>query len=115
TDDPFAVAVMRGGMPRDNDWAKRPDQPVLGVSTVDQVGSRLLFRGYGISSKSASIHAGLIGNDTLILLDEVHLAVPFAQTLSAFDKCFRHLGTGLPDRFGVVRMSATAGAINPQL
>ncbi len=34
-EDPFAVAVMRGGMPRDNDWARRPDQPVLGVSTVD--------------------------------------------------------------------------------
>ena len=25
--DPFAVAVLRGGMPRDNDWARRPDQP----------------------------------------------------------------------------------------
>lgn len=107
-DEPsLAVAVMRGGMPRDNDWARRPDQPILGVSTVDQIGSRLLFRGYGVSARSASIHAGLIGNDTLIVLDEVHLAVPFARTLDAVRKRFRTSHERLPDRFEVVTMSAT--------
>lgn len=110
-DDPFAVAVMRGGMPRDNDWAKRPDQPVLGVSTIDQVGSRLLFRGYGISPRSASIYAGLMGNDTLILLDEVHLAAAFAETLDSIQKHHRKQQVaGLPSRFKAVPMSATPGS-----
>jgi CRISPR-associated endonuclease/helicase Cas3 len=104
---PFAVSIMRGGMPRDDDWARAPEMPVLGLSTVDQIGSRMFFRGYGIPSRSASIHAGLLGNDTLILLDEVHLAEPFAQTLDAARRL--RSATSLPDRFAVVRMSATPG------
>jgi CRISPR-associated endonuclease/helicase Cas3 len=104
---PFAVAVMRGGMPLDNDWARRPDQPLLGVSTVDQLGSRLLFRGYGVGKRSVSIHAGLIGNDTLLLLDEVHLSIPFAQTVASLQHFARQAEPVLPQRFEVVHMSAT--------
>lgn len=112
-DAPFNVAVLRGGMPRDNDWARTPGQPVLGLSTVDQVGSRLLFRGYGVSPKSASVHAGLLGNDTLLLLDEVHLAEPFAQTVGAIRSRCRQSVEGMPHRFAVVRMSATPGKKEP--
>jgi CRISPR-associated endonuclease/helicase Cas3 len=109
---PFAVAVLRGGMPMDNDWARRPDQPVLGVSTVDQVGSRLLFRGYGISPRSSSIHAGLMGSDTLLLLDEVHLAEPFAETLDQLRQ-YQNATDGLPPPIQSVRMSATPRSAEP--
>ena len=103
----LAVAVLRGGMPRENDWARSPDLPVVGLSTVDQVGSRLLFRGYGVNPKSAPIHAGLLGNDTLILLDEVHLAKPFEETLSSIEMRYRRNSGPVPQRSAFVPMSAT--------
>lgn len=86
TERPLSVARLRGGILRDDGWARIPSQPAVITSTVDQAGSRLLFRGYGCSSQTASIFAGLIGNDSLILLDEAHCSVPFLETLQAVAK-----------------------------
>lgn len=103
---PLRVAVMRGGMPRDDGWARTPDQPTILASTVDQIGSRLLFRGYGVKPGMWPLHAGLLGNDTLILLDEVHLSRPFQQTLDGIRRYRRASET---NRFHVVALSATPG------
>ena len=101
---PLGVAALQGGVPIDNEWADRPDQPWVMVSTVDQFGSRLLFRGYGVGWRMRPVHAGLAGNDCLVILDEVHLSLPFAETLAQVFalKCGR-----IPRRFGIVEMSAT--------
>lgn len=85
---PLAVGRLRGGVLRDDRWARIPSQAAIITSTVDQLGSRLLFRGYGPSALAAPVFAGLVGNDSLILLDEAHCAVPFLQTLRAV-KMFR--------------------------
>lgn len=83
TGRPLAVARLRGGAWRDDGWARVPSQPAIICSTVDQVGSALLFRAYGHSDNTASIYAGLVAHDSLVLLDEAHCAVPFLQTLRA--------------------------------
>lgn len=86
SEEPLVVAKMRGGTIRDDRWVDNPAQPAIITSTVDQVGSRLLFRGYGPGKFSQSIHAGLIAYDSLILLDEAHCAVPFMQTVRAIQR-----------------------------
>ncbi len=78
---PVDVIELRGGIYRDNRWARTTTQPAIVCTTVDQLGSRLLFRGYGVSTNAAPIQAALIAYDSLIFLDEAHISYPFLQTL----------------------------------
>lgn len=104
----LGAVALRGGIPIDREWTERPDQPWVMVSTVDQFGSRLLFRGYGVTTGMRPIHAGLAGNDCLVILDEVHLSRPFAETLRQLgDPEVNPRSNRLPHRFQVVEMSAT--------
>jgi CRISPR-associated endonuclease/helicase Cas3 len=109
-EEPLGVFTLRGGMPKDDGWARTPDQPLVIASTVDQIGSRLLIQGYGVSQGMKPVHAGLIANDVLLLLDEVHLSEPFRQTLDQL-ACLRtrFSGSGLKTRFLHSFLSATPG------
>ena len=103
---PLDVYALRGGMYRETAWTRSPLQPTVIASTVDQVGSRLLFRGYGVSDSMKPIHAGLVGNDALILLDEAHCAKPFDQTIKAVEK-YRDWTEGEKPSFRFVSITAT--------
>jgi CRISPR-associated endonuclease/helicase Cas3 len=89
---------MRGGVDWSWNWLERPDRHAVVVGTVDQVGSRLFFRGYGVGQQIRPIDAALVGTDSLIVVDEAHLSGPFltsARDALAHDAP-EHRQTGQP-------------------
>jgi CRISPR-associated endonuclease/helicase Cas3 len=106
---PLHVVALRGGMYRDEHWTRSPNMPTVCLSTVDQIGSRLLFRGYGLNEYQWPIHAGLTGSDALLILDEAHLSNPFLETLQAIARYQTWTEQTIPitQPWGVVHMTAT--------
>ncbi len=87
------VVRLRGGMGAAEDaWMLNPGGLAVISTTLDQVGSRLLCRAYGSSRWTAPVHAGLVGNDALIVIDEAHLVEPFRQTLARIAR-YRRIAT----------------------
>ena len=80
-DRPLPISTLRGGFADNRDWLEDPSRPAIVVGTVDMVGSRLLFAGYGVSRRMRPYHAGFLGTDTLVVLDEAHLCPPFETLL----------------------------------
>ena len=77
------VTRMRGGTTWAASWLDRPDLPGVITGTVDQIGSRFLFRGYGVSDNRKPLDAALVGTDSLLLIDEAHLAEAMITTIRA--------------------------------
>jgi CRISPR-associated endonuclease/helicase Cas3 len=84
-DLPLAISTLRGQFVDNGDWRADPARPAIIVGTIDMVGSRLLFSGYGVSRKMRPYHAGLLGADALFVLDEAHLVPPFEKLLEAIE------------------------------
>lgn len=99
------VTRMRGGITWDAAWLDRPDVAGVVVGTVDQIGSRIFFRGYGVSDRRKPIDAALTGMDSLVLVDEAHLARAMIATLDAAQRR-DYAGVGIPSAT-VVQLTAT--------
>ncbi len=72
-DVPLAISALRGQFADNAEWRDDPARPAVIVGTVDMIGSRLLFSGYGCGFKSRPLHAGFLGQGTLLVHDEAHL------------------------------------------
>lgn len=107
------ISTLRGKFVDNRDWLEDPSRPAIVVGTVDMDGSRLLFEGYGVSRKMRPYHAGLLGADTLVLLDEAHLVPPFEALLAEITENAGRYGPqnekfgGLLPKFQLLPLSAT--------
>lgn len=104
---PLAVHRLRGGIRGASGWERNPRQPAIITTTVDQIGSSLLFNAYGKGRRTWPVYAGLAANDSIIILDEAHCAQPFLQTLRAVAQYRQWAETPQRAPFQVVIMSAT--------
>ena len=105
---PLDVVRMRGGVTWAWRWLRQPDQPAVVVGTVDQFGSRYLFRGYGVGSRLRPIDAALVGTDITTFVDEAHLSTALGHTV----RICTDLEAGAPDSpvrrpASIIAMSAT--------
>ena len=82
---PLEVVRLGGGVPTRR--PTEPSQPAVLLSTLRMYGSRLLFRGYGTFRSMRPIDAALTGTDSLVILDEAHLAPHLVRLLPALADC----------------------------
>lgn len=83
---PLAVSTLRGQFADNREWSADPSRPAVISGTVDMIGSRLLFSGYGVGFKGRPLHAGFLGQDSLIVHDEAHLEPAFQKLLVSIEK-----------------------------
>ncbi len=85
TDTPFAISTLRGQFADNAEWRDDPARPAIIVGTVDMIGSRLLFAGYGRGFKTRPLHAGFLGQDSILIHDEAHLEPAFQELLTTIE------------------------------
>lgn len=78
---PLQVVELRGQLYDDRKWSENPTVPSVIIGTVDMVGSRLFFCGYGLGRSVRPYQAALMGIDSWICIDEAHLVPAFVHTV----------------------------------
>jgi CRISPR-associated endonuclease/helicase Cas3 len=106
TTEPLAISTLRGQFADNAEWRLDPSRPAVIIGTVDMIGSRLLFSGYGTGFRSRSVHAGLLGQNALLVHDEAHLEPAFQSLLNAIVREQRRGGEARPLR--VIELTATS-------
>lgn len=102
----IALSTLRGQRADNREWCLDPSRPAIIIGTVDMIGSRLLFSGYGkVGINHRSLQAGLMGQDTLVVIDEAHLSPCFVATQFDIKRFIQKSSSLRP--FHVMSLSAT--------
>ena len=101
----LAISTLRGQFEDNREWSANPSRPAVICGTVDMIGSRLLFGGYGVGFKTRPMHAGFLGQDVLLVHDEAHLEPAFQTLIEGIQKEQKRCGEF--GRFHVMQLTAT--------
>ncbi len=109
---PLAISTLRGQFADNREWSADPSRPAVICGTVDMIGSRLLFSGYGCGFKTRPLHAGFLGQDALIVHDEAHLEPAFQTLIEAIRDEQKREAAPLGEwtRLKVMELTATSRA-----
>lgn len=105
-EQPFVISTLRGQFADNAEWRNDPARPAIIAGTVDMIGSRLLFSGYGCGYKSRPLHAGFLAQDCLLIHDEAHLEPAFQQLIETMKS--EQANCGDPYPFHVIALTATS-------
>ena len=103
----LGISTLRGQFADNREWSADPARPAVIVGTVDMIGSRLLFSGYGSSFKLKPLHAGFLGQDVLLIHDEAHLEPAFQKLLEAIVQEQQRAADKSVKPFHVLQLTAT--------
>jgi CRISPR-associated endonuclease/helicase Cas3 len=104
--DSLALSTLRGQFADNREWSADPSRPAVICGTVDMIGSRLLFSGYGVGFKAKPLHAGFLGQDVLLVHDEAHLEPAFQKLLVDIESEQKRCNEFA--KFRVMELSATS-------
>ncbi len=104
----LAVSTLRGQRVDNRAWSSDPSRPAVICGTVDMIGSRLLFSGYGAGFRTRPLYAGFLGQDSLFIHDEAHLEPAFQKLLEGVEAEQRRAGDPWPLK--VMALTATSRA-----
>ncbi len=78
----LAVSTLHGGQAGSSRWLADPASPAIVVMAAEDAVSRFLFDGGGLSSRMRSVHAAMLGVDSLLVVDEIRLVPRFVRLLA---------------------------------
>lgn len=108
-EDSLPISTLRGQHIDNRAWLADPSVCAIVLGTVDMIGSRLLFEGYGVSRRMRPYHAGLLGADVLLVIDESHLIPPFERLVESVAQRRGSGARGLADDGDVGRRGVVPG------
>lgn len=105
---PLAISTLRGQFADNGEWCADPSRPAVIVGTVDMIGSGLLFSRYTRGFKTRPLHAGFLGQDSLLVHDEAHLEPSFQKLLESIVTAQN--AESDPRKLNVIELTATSRA-----